>query len=195
MNSKSRIFIAINLPENIKKKLGDYKNKWADLPAIWTKAYNLHITLVFLGYVREENLLDICNKAKKAVEGCEEFDINLNRICYGPYGKPPRMVWAEGEKSKELAKLQGNLEKEFFSGISQNMEKYMPKIERKPFSPHITLARIKQIEFKRMDSEEVPQIDEEIRLSFSVSSIDIMESELKKGGPVYTILESIPLNI
>lgn len=188
-----RLFISIDLPENLKKKLADFRKKWPDLPAQWTKDYNLHITLVFLGFVRDENLLDICNKAKEAVKGCEEFEIVLEKICYGPYGKPPRMVWAEGGKSKGLAQLQANLEKEFFSGINQNMEKYIPKTERKPFSPHITLARIKQIEFKRMEKEEIPIIDEKVSFSFPVSSIEIVESELKKGGPVYTILESIPL--
>lgn len=190
MNGGHRIFISINLPENTKKKLLDYGKKWQNLPAIWTKEHNLHITLAFLGYVREENIPDILNKTKEAAEGKDGFEINLTKICYGPPNKlPPRMVWAEGEKSKELAELQASLEKYLFS--SQNMEKYLPQKEVKPFSPHITLARIKQMAFKSMEKEEIPEINEDIKLTFSVSSIEIMESELKKGGPSYTVLESI----
>ena len=35
-------------------------------------------------------------------------------------------------------------------------------------------------------------MNEEINLNFEVNSIDVMESELKRGGPEYTILESFP---
>lgn len=191
-----RIFVAINLPENTKKKLAGYKKKWPDLPAMWTKEVNLHITLFFLGYIREENLLDICNKVKEAVKKHGSFDIFLNKISYGPPEKmPPRMVWAIGEKSIELAKLQSDLEKSLFSGINQNMEKYLPQVKKevKAFSPHITLARIKQGQFNRMEVEEIPEVNEDISFRFGVNSIDIMESELKKSGPDYTILESVEL--
>jgi 2'-5' RNA ligase len=44
-----------------------------------------------------------------------------------------------------------------------------------------------------MEREEVPRIDEPINHTFLVESIDVMESELKKGGPKYTILESLKL--
>ena len=47
----NRIFIAVNLPENVKKKLAEYEENWLDLPIRWTKKENLHITLVFLGYL------------------------------------------------------------------------------------------------------------------------------------------------
>ena len=58
------------------------------------------------------------------------------------------------------------------------------------FIPHITLARIKEMEFKNFDLDERPEINEDIDLVFTVESIEVMESELKRGGPVYTILES-----
>ena len=56
---RHRIFIAINLPEDIKKKLTDYQAKWLELPCRWTKKENLHITLMFLGYLSDEELLEI----------------------------------------------------------------------------------------------------------------------------------------
>lgn len=198
MNGNHRIFIAISLPDNVNKKLMSFKEKWPELEAAWTKEYNLHITLAFLGYVREENIPDIIKKTKKALKGYESFEIRLNKICYGPPNKfPPRMIWAEGEKSKELAVLQDSLEKALFTGINQNIEKYIANIksiereEKKPFSLHITLARIKQMAFNKMEREEIPEINEDINLSFTANSVEIMESELKKGGPSYTVLESI----
>jgi 2'-5' RNA ligase len=44
-----------------------------------------------------------------------------------------------------------------------------------------------------MEPEEKPKIDEDISLNFQVKSIEVMESQLKRGGAEYTILESFEL--
>lgn len=190
-----RIFLAINLPENLKRKLAGYKDKWPEIPANWVKEFNMHITLAFLGYVRDENLPDIIKKTKEVCDSHQSFEINLNKISYGPLGKPARMVWMTGEKSDALTKLAHDLEKSLLSGISQNMEKYLPgkKEGIRQFSPHITLARIKQMQFKRMELEDIPEINETINFRLEVNSIEIMESEFKKSGPNYIVLESFEL--
>ena len=54
MEKRRRIFIAINLPEDIKRELAAYDQKWSDLPVRWTEKENLHITLEFLGYLTDE---------------------------------------------------------------------------------------------------------------------------------------------
>lgn len=160
-----RTFIAINLPENIKNKLVECQGKWPDLPVRWTKKENMHITMEFLGYLIDEELIEICQKVKKTASEKEAFSVRLNKICYGPPGKKlPRMIWVTAERIKEF-----NL------------------------SPHITLGRIKTWEFRQIEPEERPEVNEEIDLSFEVNSIEIMESRLKRGGPEYTILESCPL--
>ncbi|MCJ7787087.1 RNA 2',3'-cyclic phosphodiesterase, partial [Patescibacteria group bacterium] len=85
-----RVFIAINLPENIKKKLTDYQLKWPELPCRWTKKENLHITLAFLGYLTDEELFEVCKITKEVALRHEPFFINLNKILYGPPKQPPR---------------------------------------------------------------------------------------------------------
>lgn len=186
---RHRIFIAINLPENIKKELSNYQSKWPDLPARWVKKENLHITLAFLGYLADEELPEVLKITREITQKNQPFSINLNRICYGPPKKPPRMVWVEGEKSQELGKLQKDLENSLL-----NSEVKLPeKPEVRPYAVHITLGRIKQWEFRAIEPEERPIIDEEISLSFDVNFIEIMESRLKRGGSEYTILESAPL--
>jgi len=179
-----RIFIAINLPENIKNKLSTYENHWPDLPARWTKKQNLHITLVFLGDTSNEELPEVCQIVREVVIRHQSFPIDLKKICYGPPKKPPRMIWAEGQKSAELV----NLQKDLVNSLGGQTEK-----EERGYAVHITLARLKQWEFKNIDPEERPQIDEEINLAFEVNSIEIMESKLKPKGPEYFVLESINL--
>ena len=106
-----RVFIAINLPEDIKQKLADYESRWPELPCRWTKKDNLHLTLAFLGSLTDEEVVKICEITKGVASKHEPFFINLNKILYGPPKKPSRMVWVEGDKSKELKKLQNDLEK------------------------------------------------------------------------------------
>jgi len=160
-----RTFIAINLPEDIKKELSSFQAKWPELPCRWTKKENLHITLEFLGYLTNEELIELCQKTKEMASGKKAFSIHLNKICYGPPRKsPPRMVWVMGEQIKEFN-----------------------------FTPHITLGRIRTWEFRQIEPEERPEINEDIDLSFEVNSIEVMESQLKRGGPNYAVLESAPL--
>lgn len=187
---RHRLFVAINLPEDIKNKLASYQAKWPELPARWTKKNNIHITLVFLGYTSDEEIVEVCEIVRDIAQKNQSFSINLNRICYGPPGKvPPRMVWVKGEKSEELGKLQKNLQNVLFnSSFKEENES-----NEKNYTSHITLGRIKEWEFRRIEPDERPQIDEDISLDFDVNSIEVMESRLKKGGAEYVVLESAPM--
>jgi len=186
---KHRIFIAINLPEEIKNQLVNYQLKWPELPCRWTKKENLHITLVFLGYLTDEEILEASRITKEIATKHRSFPIELTKIIYGPTDKKtPRMVWVEGSRSKELTELQKDLEDAFFENFQQIQK------ENRFYTPHITLGRIKTWQFRQIEPEERPQIDEEINLSFEVNSIEVMESQLKRSGPEYNILESYQLS-
>ena len=184
---RGRICIAINLPADTKKQLLDYQNQWQDLPCRWTKKDNLHITLSFLGYLSNEELLNSIAAARDLVFKHEPFLITLEKIIYGPPEKPPRMIWAVGEESSELAVLQNDLRKALAGYSAEKLSC------DKTYSPHITLGRLREWEFRRIDLEERPSINEKIHLTFEVTSVEIMESYLKKSGPEYAALESFPL--
>lgn len=192
MQKKHRVFIAINLPEDIKKELFSYSEKYLDLPAKWTVKDNLHVTLEFLGDLTDQELGEVCLAVKEVAEKSESFSLNLNQIVYGPprrgSGQAPRFVWVVGEKSKELANLRRDLEEVLLEKVS-----FVP--EERAFAPHITLARISAWAWRGIELEERPEINENIDLAFSVESIEVMESELRRGGPVYTILESHQLKL
>lgn len=189
---KQRIFIAINLPEDVKKELMNFQSKWPELPVRWIKPENLHITLVFLGYVSDEELPKILKIVNEVAERHSPFPINLTKICYGPPKKiPPRLVWIEGEKSEELGKLQQDLEELLFSDSVKSLRTPETRI----YVPHITLGRIRVWEFRQIEPEERPMLNENISLNFEVNSIELMESRLSKGGAEYTTLKSFELKI
>ncbi|KPJ71173.1 hypothetical protein AMJ50_03030 [Parcubacteria bacterium DG_74_3] len=184
-----RVFIAINLPEEVKKELVNRQATWPELPVRWTKRENLHITLVFLGYLKDEEVFEVCEITKEIASKHDSFAINLNKVCYGPPKKiPPRMVWVEGEKSPEVAALKNDLEGSLLERVNFHRE-------RRPFAPHINLGRIRAWEWRRIEAEERPKVEEEINLSFPVDSIEVMESTLKRGGAEYAVLESCPFKL
>jgi 2'-5' RNA ligase len=187
---RRRIFIAINLPEEIKEEFERFKKRFSGLPAKWVKKENLHLTLAFLGYVKEENLSKIIETTKNVASKQAPFSLKIIKISYGPPKIfPPKMVWAIGEESENLKKLQENLKNALLKMKIPQLEE-----EERGFIPHITLSRIRKWEFKQMEPEERPEIDEDLNFSFEVKSIEIMESHLKRGGAEYTVLESVPLS-
>ncbi len=204
-----RIFIAINLPKEIKEKLADLEKEIADMfpeeasgPARigyaegvagggmirWVKKDNLHLTLLFIGTVKDEEIPQISQIVRNAAQTQKSFSLRFEKVGYGPPGKmPPRLIWLDLEKEPGLLTLAEKLKTEMAEkGI-------LRKIEKRGFSPHITLGRIRTWQWKRIEPEERPEIEKEISLDFEVKSIEVMESQLKRTGSEYARLESIAL--
>jgi len=188
---QKRIFISIGLPESTKNKLIAHQEEIARsftdfndfCPIKWSKKHNLHITLFFIGYIELEELVSMIERVEKIAENHGSFVIDLKNISYGPKASSPKMIWATGENSLELGSLQADLEKELLD-------------IKKPdngFVPHITLGKVIQWQFNRIEPEERPDIFKDVSLSFPVNSIEIMESNLGRGGADYAVLKSIPL--
>ena len=176
-----RVFIAINIPELVKKRLAQKTGKWADLPVRWAPENNLHLTLAFLGYVEDEKILSICDAVNKAVKNFESFEISFSKITIGPSENQPRMIWVVGEKSNKLKLLVEEIEK--------SLKTFQR--EKKTFSPHITLGRITKEKWRKLSPK--PEINELINFVIPVDKIEIMESLLKKGQRKYLLLESFSL--
>lgn len=184
------MFVAIHLPREIQEKLADYQSHWPALPIRWTKKENLHITLVFVGYVEDERLVDIARITKEVGKRHSPFSVRLEKVCYGPVNIiPPRMIWTVGERSEEFAALRDDLEKSLLASPHIDFPR-----EKRGFYPHITMGRMRQWEWRQIEPEERPEIDKELDMQWQVESIAVMESKLKGGGPEYTTIELISLS-
>ncbi len=181
--NKERLFVAIDLPAETKRSLCKYKGLFPEIPAKWVPQSNIHITLLFLGLVDRQKKNLVIESMKKVSLEESSFDLKIDRVAYDTLNKEsPRMIWAFLNESENLLRLKKSLD----------MAIKNQKI--KDFIPHITLARIKEWQFKRVDLFERPEIDQEEDLSFNVSSIDLMQSKIKKEGPQYCLLEKFYLN-
>ncbi|MBU3918512.1 RNA 2',3'-cyclic phosphodiesterase [Patescibacteria group bacterium] len=183
-----RVFIAVNLPEEIKEKLFSFGKKYQSLPAKWVEKENIHITVLFLGNLDDNQLFETIQNTKQILKNHKPFLVEIEQLTYGPDNKiPPKMIWAKVKKNKEFSCLKNDIENALFDLPEY---KYKTK-EGKSFSPHITIARIESFKFRALPNN--PEIDIPLNMQFEINSIDIMESVLTKKGPEYTILESINL--
>lgn len=179
---KRRVFIAVNLPAAIKKRLFEFAEKHSDSPVCWTAEENLHITLLFIGWADDEETAKICQIVKKVVSKHPAFEINLAKIDYDSEKKLPRMVWAFGKENREFAGLENDVKDALAeSGIGFD-DRYRNSLI------HITLGRIIQSEWRGLPSK--PKISEQIDLKFEAGSVEVMESWTGKKGSEYVVLES-----
>lgn len=197
---KKRIFIGINFPEKIKNSLASEQQEidrsfsyfCGSSPIKWTRKENLHLTLFFTGYLEINDLPEVFKIVENTVSKFEAFDLKLGEIIYAPLKKiPPKMVWVNLDFSEELARLQKAIQAALLNEANISLEENNES--NKNFSPHITLGRIIQWQWSRIEPEEIPQLEKNSGASFGVKSIEVMESELKRGGAEYTILKSINL--
>lgn len=179
---KRKIFISINIPEKIQKRLLKATEIWRNLPVKWVKEQNIHLTLSFLGFISDDLLSEICTRVRNVAEKSEIFDLGFTEIVPAPKKEDPKMVWLTGTTSEELRILQENIEKELGIFVAS----------KKSFRPHITLGRIRNHKWNAQ--KERPEIFSKFPLSLSVSSVEIVASKFAGDGPEYTIVESFPLS-
>ncbi len=183
---RHRIFIASHLPDDVKKIFIDYQQrKLRNSCFRLVPKQALHLTLVFIGYVSSnDNLLKINQACQNIASLFFPIEVKLNKITYGPKPHSPRLIWVEGEISRDLDKLHKSLETELINkGINF-------KLENRLFKPHITLSRFKnETKLPRLS-----ELEEKINKSFVINSISVIESELSDIGPKYTDLATYLLN-
>ncbi len=184
-----RTFISIELSEAAKKKFVPVDNliRSSTLSLKLVKLKNLHLTLKFLGEVREEKLKELIETCQIIGEAFSPFSLCLKGVGIFPNIKRPRIIWAGVEKGKE------NL-KEITKLLEEKLEKKGFPVEKREFQGHLTLARVRRAaKGEKFLENLVEEFKEEEFCSFPVTKFYVMESELKGEGPTYTVLKEIKL--
>lgn len=176
-----RIFIAIELPKNIKEKIIDIENK-LDFDAKYVKPENIHLTLAFLGNVEEEKLKVLESELEKDLAGLQPFKLEISGLGGFPQPQRAHTLWIGVEEQPKLASLELVLRRKL-----QGLEF---QTDSRPFTPHITIARLRK---KQNITEEIKKYSEEKFGSFEVNQILIFESKLNTQGPEHIVLKKIEL--
>ena len=183
--TKFRGFIAIDIPvsQRIIELSNQIKNSGADVKLV--ELENIHITLKFLGDTEEQYIDKIEETIKKSVEGIESFEIKLTGAGIFPNTNYIKVMWIGIKDNGELSKISNNIN-EKLTGLGFEKEK-------RGFSPHLTIARVKSARNKEKLIEIVEKYREVEFTTVKVDSIELKKSELTPKGPIYTTLREVKL--
>lgn len=188
MSQLIRTFIAIPLSGRIKEELLKLQEelKKSQAQVKWVRPEGTHLTLKFLGNVEGEKILEIEEAVAKKTKDCSPFLLSLGCLGVFPDLRHPRVIWVGVEEGafevKELAK---KVEKALLSlGF---------KKEGRPFSPHLTLGRVKGPKNIEGLKEILSRLKTKKISSLNVDRIEIVKSQLTQQGAIYTTLGKLQL--
>jgi 2'-5' RNA ligase len=178
-----RLFVAIEIPEDVREELTHLQ---AGLPgATWSPEENMHLTLRFIGEVREPMVEEI-SEALWRIQA-EGFALKLSGVDrFGGEGprSPARLVFAGVEPVPALMRLQSKIE---FALQDLGLE-----AEQRKFRPHITLARLKDTPMTRLGDFLAEHSLYRSR-SFAVSEFALFSSMLGRDHSVYDAIDRFAL--
>lgn len=184
-----RLFVAVNLPFEIKKGIGsfirDLRKVNADMK--WVEPENLHLTVQFLGNVSEDQVPAVAAALNRAAERIAPFTLKLSGVGVFPSRERPRVFWAGvGGDTVDLLQLNRQVQRELKEpGFAPGKNK---------FSPHLTLARLRSpAGFLDVFDKAEKVAENKIFGSAKISTVDLMLSELGSRGPKYFTLARAPL--
>lgn len=183
---KRRIFLALDLPPELKQRLDEAIKQWRWLPIRWLPSENWHITLIPPVYLEDSELESLVAALKRHRFG-GPFPVRFSQVVLAPPGVPARMIWLAGAVPAELPQLKKKLEKAW-GGLGALPQ---PKAESRPLSLHVTLARFEPGELREL--EQKTRVLGEVDFVFEVKEIAVMESHLKPSGAEYETLATLPL--
>jgi len=181
-----RLFVAIPLPADVAAHAAATVG---DVPGLRRVAPQLmHVTLAFLGATADERLQDVVDCVTDAARRIGSFTIELDRAGRFPASGPPRVIWlgigAGATEANALA-----------SAIRERLASRALSFDEKPFRPHVTLGRVREIA-TRDEARAIGAAIDSARvadLRFVADAVHVVESHISSKGPRYTSRASVPL--
>lgn len=187
-----RAFIAIDMPASIQQQLGEISNRLQALNQTnairWVAAKNIHLTLKFLGEVSPSNLEILTKILRAEAQKHTAFDLKVAGLGAFPSLRRPRVIWVGIEAPPALLAFQ--------RGVETETVRLGYAAEERPFSPHLTLARVSHSaspQDVRLIGESLAGVTVGDLGTVHVDHVVLFRSDLRPGGAVYTPLFIAPL--
>lgn len=177
-----RLFVAIELPEWVKAELSSLS---FGLPnANWVPDDQLHLTLRFIGEVDRFQFEEIATALTEVQ--LDPFDLVLEGVGTFPPRGTPKVLWVGLEKSEPLQQLHRRVD----SALHQAG---VPPEGRK-FSPHITLARLKDAPMSRLGPFLTGHALFKLE-PFEIEEFHLFSSKLTPKGAIHTLEQTYSLDV
>ncbi|MBN2384269.1 RNA 2',3'-cyclic phosphodiesterase [bacterium] len=181
-----RCFIAIELDLAIKDLLRNIQERLGkcNAPLRLVKPEGIHLTLKFLGEIQQVLVERISGVLAQIMPQFSPFRLSLNEVGAFPHPGKARVLWIGIDQGREqLVALQKHIEHELDSRLKIGREK-------RAFSPHLTLARLKYPSPVDHLFPEIVKDKQLFSLTMPVHCIKLFQSILRPSGAEYTVLET-----
>ena len=189
-----RLFVGIELGEPLAASVNsaaarlrsDLLRGCPDLPVRWVRRDNLHLTVVFLGEVHDEDAQAVATALELGVD-VEPFTLRIAGFGVFPPAPPLRVIWmgiAQG--GRELMLLHEE--------ITARLRTIGHPGEARSYSPHLTIARVGDL--PRSDEQAVRTVVRTATATAQATRIDsvtLFRSQLAPAGASYEALMRVPL--
>jgi 2'-5' RNA ligase len=187
-----RTFIAIELPDELKEGLAQLQAqlKSSNPSSVkWVDPFGIHLTLKFLGNIDVARISEITQVVKAASQEISPFHLEVKGLGVFPNLRRVQVVWVGvGGELDRLRQLQQRLE--------SNLAPLGFAAESRPFTPHLTLARLRDRALPS-ERERLGQLIAGTKFetvhTINVASINLMKSQLTREGAIYSRLSSVEL--
>lgn len=180
-----RTFISIEIPESVKSRIEKLQQTLRQTEALvsWTKPSNIHLTLKFLGGVEASRINRTTKALERAALGIGPFEVEVGGAGCFPSPRNPRVLWVGISKVPEQLR-------QLYSNIEDEMAREGFPREKRKFSPHFTIGRIREPRNSARLAEALIATGFETEM-FPAKEVILMRSDLKPTGSIYTPLAVI----
>lgn len=172
-----RLFVAIDLPDDVLRRMDRLLNMLRPEALIkWNPLDNLHITTKFIGEWPASRIPEL-ETALNTLLPREPFEVELRDLGWFPNEHSPRVLWAGIHAGSALESLARDTE-DILAGVGVVRED-------RSFTPHLTLARIKNpVPLDRLRSK-VEELQPACMGTFAVSQFCLYRSDPGSQASIY----------
>jgi RNA 2',3'-cyclic 3'-phosphodiesterase len=195
-----RLFLAVPMPEPVRARIGELiaRLEPRGWPVRWIDPDNAHLTLHFLGDTPPEQAAILQLALPAIVARHEAFDLRTAGLGVFPKLRRPRViwlgVWGPAHRLEAIS-----------SELGEMLEEMQFPVDQKPFSPHVTLARVRDTQ-----NTSVRSLTEALRgaidemaaegladpkdgLPLPIDEVRLIRSHLDPAGARYEVIARFPL--
>lgn len=181
-----RLFIGIYPSKKILEEIKNLQSKTRKrFSGRFVELQNVHLTLQFIGWVSKEEKEKIVKNVESVVKDFEPFVLIYKPVGFFPNVIKPRVFWINAQDDNSI------LDK-LYRKLYKVNKKYLKQRKDWTFTPHLTLARIKEID--KATSTDIMEKYKEVEFGKDVvDSISLIKSDLRSTGPIYSIIHTFKL--
>ena len=150
----------------------------------WVEGENLHFTLKFLGDTPVSRVPELLAVGREVANRTAPIQVRVRGLGSFPPQRPPQVIWAGcGEGAEAFAALGRDLDTALAAAE-------LAEPDQRPFMPHLTLGRVRGCGNLSELAECLQQAADLELGAMVVERFLLISSELGRGGPTYTTVES-----